>query len=331
MTRISLRVSLALVDAAGLSCASLRSEARAAEPAVAGSEITVKGDYITLGDLFDTSALADQPDAAALAIAASPAPGGRVVIDLSRARAIAQAHGITLPLSRAVDSVIVTRASRVVGAEAIEQALLDAIAARGMPGHFRIRFSGPEPVLYVPSDAETSVAVDSLDLEPATGQFRAKLRAPAGDTRSAPLTLVGRAYVVAQVPIPARAISAGEVISERDLTWTEIPTERLAQNVITQAEDLVGFAPRRDLRAGAPILSGDVKKPIVVAKNTIVSMIVRTPGMTLTAQGRALEEGAKGESIRVLNTQTKRTIQATVVSPGEVLVQTAATHLAALP
>lgn len=330
MTRSSLRAPFALVVAAGLFCASVLGEAHAAEPAAAGSEITVKGDYITLGDLFDAAALADQPGAAEYAIAASPAPGGRVAIDLSRAREIAQAHGIALPPSRAVDSVIVTRASRVVGAETIEQALLDAIAARGMQGRLRIRFSGPEPVLYVPSDEAPNVAVDSLDLEPTTGQFRAKVRAPAGDTRLAPVTLIGRAYAIAQVPIPTRAISAGEVISARDLTWTEIPTERLAQNIITQADDLVGFAPRRDLRAGAPILSGDVKKPIVVAKNTIISMVVRTPGMTLTAQGRALEDGAKGESIRVLNTQTKQTIQATVISPGEVLVQTAATHFAAL-
>jgi flagella basal body P-ring formation protein FlgA len=123
----------------------------------------------------------------------------------------------------------------------------------------------------------------------------------------------------------------GEVISASDMIWTEVPTERLAQNVVTQMDALVGLAPRRDLREGAPILSGDVKKPVVVQKNTLVAMVVRTPGMTLTAQGRALEDGVQGQSIRVLNTQTKRTIQASVVSPGEVLVETAATHMASLP
>jgi flagella basal body P-ring formation protein FlgA len=225
----------------------------------------------------------------------------------------------------------VTRASRIVGAEAVEQTLLEAIAARGMQGKLRIRFSGPEPVLYVPSSSEPSVSVASLDLDPVTGQFRAKLRAPAGDTRFSPVTLVGRAYPVTQLPVPARSVSMGEVISANDLTWTEVPAERLAQNAVTQMDDLVGLTPRHDLREGAPILSGDVKKPIVVQKDTVVAMVVRTPGMTLTAQGRALEDGVKGQSIRVLNTQTKRTIQASVVSASEVLVDTAATHVAALP
>lgn len=330
MTRSRNLPSRAIVLAAAL-CLSAIAAARAAEPVAPASEITIEGDYITLGDLFDPTVFADAPDAAALTIAAAPAPGAQIAIDLSRARAIAQAHGVTLALSNALPTVTVSRASRIVGAAAVEQTLLDAIAARGMQGKLRIRFSGPEPVLYVPSNAQPSVSVASLDLDPVTGQFRAKLRAPAGDTRFSPVTLVGRAYPVTQLPVPARGVSMGEVISARDLVWTEVPTQRLAQNVVTQMDDLVGLAPRRDLREGAPILSGDVKKPIVVQKNTVVSMIVRAPGMTLTAQGRALEDGAQGQSIRVLNTQTKRTIQAKVVSAGEVLVETAATHMASLP
>jgi flagella basal body P-ring formation protein FlgA len=330
MTRSRLLPSPAIVLGAFLVCFPALSEARA-ELAAPASEITVEGDTITLGDLFDASAFATAPEAAGLAIAASPAPGARLMIVLSRARAIADAHGVSLPLSNATSAVTVSRASRIVGAAAVEQTLLDAIAARGMQGKLRIRFSGPEPVLYVPSHAEPSVSVASLDLDPLTGQFRAKLRAPAGDTHFAPITLVGRAYPVTQLPVPSRTLSMGEVISARDLTWTEVPTERLAQNVITQMDDLVGLAPRRDLREATPILSGDVKKPIVVQKNTVVAMVVRAPGMTLTAQGRALEDGIQGQSIRVLNTQTKRTIQASVMSPADVLVETAATHVASLP
>jgi flagella basal body P-ring formation protein FlgA len=253
------------------------------------------------------------------------------MIDLPRARAIAESHGVSLPLASAVSAVTVTRASRIVGAQMVEQALLDAITARGLQGKLRIRFSGPEPVLYVPGDVEPSVSVASLDLDPSSGQFRAKLRAPAGDTRLAPVTLIGRAYSVTQLPVPSRTLGMGEVITARDFIWTEVPTERLAQNVINQMDDLVGFAPRRDLREGEPVLSGDVKKPVVVQKNTVVVMVVRARGMTLTAQGRALEDGVQGQSIRVLNTQTKRTIQASVLSPGEVLIETAATHIASLP
>jgi flagella basal body P-ring formation protein FlgA len=42
--------------------------------------------------------------------------------------------------------------------------------------------------------------------------------------------------------------------------------------------------------------------------------------MTLTSKGRAMENGAKGQSIRVQNTQSKIVVEGEVVSPGTVRV-----------
>jgi flagella basal body P-ring formation protein FlgA len=45
--------------------------------------------------------------------------------------------------------------------------------------------------------------------------------------------------------------------------------------------------------------------------------------MTLTAQGRASEDGAKGDTIRVLNMQSKKMIEGVVVGPDRVRVDLA--------
>lgn len=327
MTRFLIRLSLALGLAAMLICTPLR----ASEGGQPTREIVVRGDFITLGDLFGAGAFTAAPEASQIAVAPAPLPGERLAIDLSRVREIAEGRGIVLPPLHAPQTVIVARESRAIGITEVEQALLEAMAARGLDGKLRIRFSSAEPVLNVPSEAAAKIAVESLDLDPVTGQFRAKLRAPADDLRATPVSVAGRAYSVAEIPVPVRPLRVGEVIAAQDLTWVELPSERLPQNVVTQMDALVGFAPRRDLREGAPLLSGDVKKPVMVEKNAVVAMVVRAPNMTLTAQGRALEAGAKGDSIRVLNTQTKRTVQARVLNAGEVVVQTASTTLAALP
>jgi flagella basal body P-ring formation protein FlgA len=59
-------------------------------------------------------------------------------------------------------------------------------------------------------------------------------------------------------------------------------------------------------------------KPDLVQRNDIVTLTYATPGITLTMRGKALESGAEGDSIAVLNEQTKRTLQGIVTGPGRV-------------
>ena len=42
--------------------------------------------------------------------------------------------------------------------------------------------------------------------------------------------------------------------------------------------------------------------------------------MTLIARVKAAEDGAKGQTIRVLNTRSNRTVEGVVVGPGRVVV-----------
>ena len=71
-----------------------------------------------------------------------------------------------------------------------------------------------------------------------------------------------------------------------------------------------------------PLRAGDFRKPIVVTKNSLVTMVVQTPYMLLTAQGRAIQDGAMGDAIRVMNTFSKVTVDAVVEGPSRVLVKT---------
>ena len=71
---------------------------------------------------------------------------------------------------------------------------------------------------------------------------------------------------------------------------------------------------------GQPIREGDLRAPIVVARGSLVGMTLTTPNMVLTAQGRAIEDGAMGQVIKVMNTQSKTTVDAVVEGPGRVVV-----------
>jgi flagella basal body P-ring formation protein FlgA len=66
-------------------------------------------------------------------------------------------------------------------------------------------------------------------------------------------------------------------------------------------------------------------KPQVVHRDDTVTLVYEVPGILLTTRGKALESGAEGDVINVLNAQSKRTIQGTVTGPNRVsiLVSTA--------
>jgi flagella basal body P-ring formation protein FlgA len=67
----------------------------------------------------------------------------------------------------------------------------------------------------------------------------------------------------------------------------------------------------------------------MVGRNEAVTLIYQVPGIVLSARGKAMEAGREGDTVNVLNVQTKRTIQGTVTGPGRVTVTSQSPRLAA--
>jgi len=105
----------------------------------------------------------------------------------------------------------------------------------------------------------------------------------------------------------------------------DIVIERRAKNEFTSepavlAADAVGKAARRVVRAGQPLRNADLMRPEIVQKNDTVMLYYEVPGIVLTMRGKALESGAEGDLVSVLNVNSKRTIQGIVTGPGRVTV-----------
>ena len=79
-----------------------------------------------------------------------------------------------------------------------------------------------------------------------------------------------------------------------------------------------GLTPRRMIAAGKPVKANDVQAPRIVARGEAVTLIYKAGALNLTARGKALEFGAKGDVIRVVNTQSNRSIDAIVTGDQEV-------------
>ncbi len=123
-----------------------------------------------------------------------------------------------------------------------------------------------------------------------------------------------------------RPLAAGDVVKASDLTIVRRPKAEAGANVVTDAAQAMGLAARRAMRPGQIMRQTDLMKPEVVARNENVTITYEVPGIVLTMRGKALETGAQGDVINVLNVASNKAIQATVAGPGHVIVSSRARH-----
>ena len=309
---------LSRIAAVAAAILALASAAQAAElrPAV-----TVAGTAVTLGDLFD-----DAGAAAGVAVANAPAPGLRTEISVSRISLAARRNGIEWRNDAGLTHVVVARSGLAVPDEDVAAAIAAAVETRStaLPSAavLQVDFTNGMAGIQVAETAEPTVSVEQISYNTRSGAFTAIVRAPAGDMLSPLRRVTGRAYAVLDVPVLTRDMQPGDVVRQQDIDWVRLPANRVSQNMIASLDHLVGMSPRRPARAGEPLRQSDMSPPIVVDKGAQVDVTLVSGSLTLTARGRALQSGAVGDIVNVLNTRSNRTVQGVVTGPNMVTIDT---------
>jgi flagella basal body P-ring formation protein FlgA len=289
----------------------------AAAPALAAPmlrpAVTVDGSVIRLGDLF-TEAGAHAADV----VAPAPPPGSRTLFDAAWLAATAREHRLDWQPASSFDQASVARATRVVTADVVAQNLLAAIAERQSVKGAQLQLDNPGFRLLVPATAPARLDVEGLTIDPRSGRFSATVAAR--DSDATPERVSGRLVRMIKLPVLDRPVAPGETITADDIGSLEVRADRVWPDAIADARQLIGKTPRRLLRADEPLRNDDVQVPLVVHKGDLVTVVLETPMMRLTAQGKALENGGMGAGIRIANTKSGRIIDATVTGPNLVAV-----------
>ncbi|MFN4089507.1 MAG: flagellar basal body P-ring formation chaperone FlgA [Alphaproteobacteria bacterium] len=313
-----IRRQLALGTAlAALLLAALPAAAQApATPPLLRDQTVVADGAVRLGDLF-----ANLADGADRIVAAAPGPGTRIVFDAEQLVSIAAAHGVAWEPRGRFDRVAVERESRALDAREIERRVADAIAAEAGRFEFEVEADNRQLTVYLPVGAEDAITIENLRVDARGRRVTATLMAPDGDGGTMRVPVGGRLHPVLDVPVLRAPIMPGQAITEADLEWASLRADRVRRDVVTDARWMIGMTPRRALTPGAPIAMRDLQERIVVARNSTVTIVLRAGAMTLTARGRALDAGAQGAAIRVVNPRSERVVEATVIAPDTVEIR----------
>ncbi|MFN3076232.1 MAG: flagellar basal body P-ring formation chaperone FlgA [Alphaproteobacteria bacterium] len=287
-----------------------------AQPVSLRQAVMVHEAYVRLGDLFDGAG-----EYADRTVLQSPEPGKRTTVDALWLYKVAHAYGLAWrPLGKN-DRAVVERAGQLIERERVDAEIRNALAGNGLGADDEVTLTDRRLEIFVPTGAESTIAVENVSYDPRTRRFTCVVVTPAGAPDAKRTMVSGRVFATTELPVLKQIRRKGEVITAADISWARVHTEDVKHDAIADLDQLVGMTPVRVLKPGQPVRGDEVQRPLLVTKGMMVTMIVRTPFMTLTAQGKAQDDGAKNASIRVQNTNSNRTLIATVVDTNTVTVQ----------
>ncbi len=143
--------------------------------------------------------------------------------------------------------------------------------------------------------------------------------APAGMTWAAGYA-IATVLVATDCARVARPVAAGAVLSGDDVAAARTDPGAILLQRVPAAAELVGARANRRLEPGELLLPGMVTARLVVRSGDKVTIRVSGDGVEAEGQGVATQSGAAGDTIRVINSTSRRSVTARIVGPLEVEV-----------
>ncbi|WP_421992773.1 flagellar basal body P-ring formation chaperone FlgA [Roseococcus sp.] len=289
----------------------LAAPAAASEPAMLRPHALLEGDTLRLSDLFENA-----PDTV---IAAAPQPGRRMVLETQNLLNIARRHGLAWRPLTAADRIVVERPGRPVPRPEIEAVLRDELARQGIEAETEIELPGLVPPM-IPAGSWFQLAIEGASVEQPGARFQATLVVLADGMATQRLRLAGRAVTTVPVVVATRRLALGEIVGRNDARLLRMRAERVRPGHAQQLEQVVGQELRRPMAVDQGFAVVDLGPLSIVLKNALVTLLLESPGISLTAQGRALEAAARGASVPVMNLASRSIVEGVAVAPGRVRV-----------
>ena len=89
-----------------------------------------------------------------------------------------------------------------------------------------------------------------------------------------------------------------------------------------KTNDIEGMQVTRPLHKGDAVYSPYVKRPPLVKRGDLVTIVVTIGSISVRAEGKALKAGSRGDRLLVQNLRSKQMVQAVVMDANTVYVQT---------
>ena len=127
--------------------------------------------------------------------------------------------------------------------------------------------------------------------------------------------------VLAEVVITKKPLGRHKPITEDDIELLKMDLAKLPSGVITDPEAVLGKRTKRAIGAKTVLRADQVELPPLVKRGDVVVIIAESSGLKITAMGQVKKKGRLGESIPVMNYDSKKILYGRVLDSSTVKVE----------
>jgi flagellar basal body P-ring formation protein FlgA len=127
------------------------------------------------------------------------------------------------------------------------------------------------------------------------------------------VTLTSYVRVMADVVAAAKDMEVGHVLLDEDLTVQKMDLVKLRPGAYGSIDAAIGKKTIRALRSGDILTHSVVEDVADIISGDTVTLVFSGGGFDITAQGKALEKGYKGDSIRVVIDSSRKVVDGIVI------------------
>ncbi|MFC3051228.1 flagellar basal body P-ring formation chaperone FlgA [Kordiimonas pumila] len=255
----------------------------------------------------------------------APEPGKRLVVTSYELDRLAKAYELDWERPVYLKRIYLQREGEAFTLDDLEPIIKGLLQENGVHSDVEIKLYGRQSGHYLPVGYSVEdITWKSFTLSDRKDRFIAVIEVPTGDVIPNELRLTGSIQEVSLMPVLNRMITPGEIITKSDISWEKQPTRQINRNSIVSSQQLIGQTVSRALQVGSPLRTNDIATPVMIEKGAFVTMTFQQGALLLSVEGRALDDGGKGDIIRVMNSKSKQSLEAKVISPSTVEVQSSA-------
>jgi len=276
------------------------------------TESVITHDQITLGDVFDgVTADADHY------LAPAPELGKTLTLGTYDLTRISDAFNLGWKADGS--HVVIRRASNEIDRFDVQASVAKKLQEKMKSQRFAVELNDHTVGFHVPQATDKAVNVEKLTYDPENSTFVAVVSA--ATVPDVKKEVSGHYFPISAIPVLKMPLRPGDVISADDIDYVDMRSTEITSSMVTEAANLIGQTPRRGISAMKPVTLTDVKMPVIVKKGDLVTMILKNDVISLTAQGRAMDNGAAGDAIRVMNSTSKQIVDAIVTGSQTVSIK----------
>ena len=327
MNWLKLVLVFTLLSSGELCISSLATAADIASPrprVIVHAKTKIRGESIHMGDIADISGSDSEGKIVAERIKAislgdAPAPRatrsfvGPQILNLIEAAGIQpQSIGYSIP-----NIVTVEREGRIISQEELADAVRSYLHT-GNNDDLVVKAVELQNAYAVPIGA-TRFHIERLG-SPTAGKLPLRVEALVDEQSAARFLVTAKVDHWQEVPVLARTLERGMLISPEDLQIVRINLNDYPDDIIRTSDNPVGYRAKSRLTAGEVIRKNTIDIPPLIPKGKRISVIYRSGAITATATAIAMEDGFSSGKILVQNDTSRKTVRASVIDPDTVEV-----------